>query len=65
MGPKVEAVKVACKGEMRLYGTDLFTKVTVPRSYLIFDSQLNISPISKLIGMPLHTTKYPANTASD
>ena len=62
-GPKVSGIKVACNGERRLYDTDVFSEVLIPRSHPMFESQASVAPISKLIDLPLHTVKYPANPA--
>lgn len=60
-GPKVSGIKVTCNGERRLYDTDVFSKVLVPRSHPMFESQTSVAPISKLIDLPLHTVKCPTN----
>ncbi|KAK4541839.1 hypothetical protein LTR36_007371 [Oleoguttula mirabilis] len=61
-GPKVTAVKMTCQGEHRLYGGEICQKVMVPASHPVFDSEAEISEISKRIGMPIYAAKYhPAN----
>ena len=58
-GVKVRGVKINCKGNQRTCDAEAYTAVDVPKGYPIFYEP--IAPISKLVGMPIHTRKCPAN----
>ncbi|KAJ4150218.1 hypothetical protein LMH87_010977 [Akanthomyces muscarius] len=57
----IRGVKICCYGEKRLHGSERFVSVDVPRAHPIRlnDDQGSVSPISKLLGMPLTLWKYP------
>lgn len=54
---KLRGVKIHCKGDQRTFGTDVYSAVDVPKDHSIFYGP--IAPISQLVGMPIHTRKYP------
>ena len=54
---KLRGVKIHCKGDQRTFGTDVYSAVDVPKDHPIFYDP--IAPISQLVGMPIHTRKYP------
>ncbi|GAB7335189.1 hypothetical protein MBLNU13_g07614t1 [Cladosporium sp. NU13] len=60
-GPKVKCVKVACKGEIEK-GLPSHQVVSVPRSHPIFNGGGAPSEVSKLVSMPLLTSKYPTSS---
>nr|POE85435.1 hypothetical protein CFP56_43751 [Quercus suber] len=58
---KVTACRIACLGRERDSGGDLIEVVEVPPAHYMFETEDNISPLSKLIGMPLHMIKYSSS----
>ena len=54
---KLRGVKIHCKGDQNTFGTDVYSAVDVPKDHPIFDDP--VAPISRLVGMPIHTRKYP------
>ena len=54
---KVRGVKIHCEGDQGEYGFAEFAAVDVPAGHPVFSKA--IVPISRLIGMPLHTWQYP------
>ena len=54
---KLRGVKIHCKGDQRTFGTGVYSAVDVPKDHPIFYGP--IAPISQLVGMPIHTRKYP------
>ena len=54
---KLRGVKIHCKGDQRAFGTGVYSAVDVPKDHPIFDDP--VAPISQLVGMPVHTRKYP------
>ena len=54
---KLRGVKIHCKGDQRAFGTEVYSAVDVPKDHPIFHDP--IAPISQLVGMPIHTRKYP------
>ena len=54
---KLRGVKIHCKGDQRAFGTEVYSAVDVPKDHPVFYNP--IAPISQLVGMPIHTRKYP------
>lgn len=54
---KVRGVKINCQGDQRTFGAEVYSAVDVPKDHPVFSSP--IVPISELVGMPVHTRKYP------
>ena len=54
---KCRGVKIHCTGDQETFGTGVYSAVEVPKDHLIFYGP--IAPISQLVGMPIHTRKYP------
>ncbi|KAI1780279.1 hypothetical protein F4818DRAFT_435485 [Hypoxylon cercidicola] len=54
-------VKICCYGETKLHGSDPFVLVDVPRAHptRLTYAEGDISPISKLLGMPIRLWKFP------
>ncbi|KAI2601837.1 hypothetical protein GGR54DRAFT_580565 [Hypoxylon sp. NC1633] len=57
----VRGVKISCYGEAKLHGSDPFVLVDVPRVHPARHdhSRRDVSPISRLLGMPIRLWKYP------
>ena len=55
---KFRGVKINCQGDQRTFGCEKFSAVDVPVGHPVFYGP--IAQISKLVGMPVHTWKYPA-----
>ena len=59
----VRGVRISCYGEKRLHGSEPFISVEVPSFHParlnLTVQEGNISPISKLLGVPLRLWKYP------
>jgi len=57
----IRGVKICCYGEEKLHGSEPYVSVNVSRAHStrLYYSQGTISPISKLLGMPLKLWKYP------
>ena len=60
-GKKVRGVKINCEGDQMCFGAAKFAAVDVPVGHPVFLEP--IAPISRLVGMPLHTWKCPPNRA--
>ena len=60
-GRQVRGVKINCKGDQEYFGAAGYTAVDVPAGHPIFSEP--IAPISKLVGMPLHTQQCPPDNA--
>ena len=58
-GGNVRGVKINCKGDQLKFPK--FAAVDVPAGHPVF--LYPIAPISKLVGMPLHTWQYPLDSA--
>ena len=56
---KVRGVKINCQGDQRTFGSAVFSAVDVPAGHPVFYNP--IAQISKRVGMPVHTWKYPAD----
>ena len=56
---KVRGVKINCKGDQIFCDATVFAAVDVPAAHPVFYEP--IAPISRLVGMPLHTRKCPPN----
>ena len=54
---KCRGVKIHCIGDQRTFGTGVYSAVDVPKDHPIFYGP--IAQISQLVGMPIHTRKYP------
>ena len=54
---KIRGVKINCKGDQRTFGAETYSAVDVPESHPVFYNA--IAPISALVGMSVHTSKYP------
>ena len=54
---KIRGVKISCKGDQRTFGRNIYSTVDVPKSHPVFYSP--VAPISALVGMSVHTSKYP------
>ena len=59
MWGKVRGVKINCKGDQSTSGAEVYSAVDVPRQHPVFLGP--IVPISRLVGMPIHTRRYPPN----
>ena len=60
-GKKVRGVKINCKGDQMYFGAAGFAAVDVPAGHPVFWEP--IAPISRLVGMPLHTKQCPPDKA--
>lgn len=58
-GGKVKGVKVHCDGDKKLHHRTKYLSIDVPKMHPAFREA--ISPISKLIEMPVRTRKYPVD----
>ena len=56
-GKMTRGVKINCEGDQKYCGTARFTAVDVPAGHPVFSNA--IAPISKLVGMPIHTWQCP------
>lgn len=54
---KIRGVKINCKGDQRAFGASIYSAVDVPKGHPVFNDP--IAPISRLVGMAVHTRKYP------
>ena len=61
-GKKVRGVKINCEGDQINFGAPGYAAVDVPAAHPVFSNP--VAPISKLVGMPLHTWQYPPDRAS-
>jgi len=52
-------VKLSCCGEERLHGAERFVSVDVPWFHPAWNYEGSLSPMSKLLGVPLRLWKYP------
>ncbi|KAI4860214.1 hypothetical protein F4820DRAFT_437501 [Hypoxylon rubiginosum] len=54
-------VKICCYGEIKLHGSDPLVLVDVPRAHptRLAYSEGDVSPISRLLGMPIRLWKFP------
>ncbi|KAL1970693.1 hypothetical protein VTN77DRAFT_4337 [Rasamsonia byssochlamydoides] len=62
-------VKLPCHGERKLHGADAFVSVEVPKSHPIILNatavETFISPISKMVGLPVQARKLSSNRLWD
>jgi len=58
---RLRGVKICCYGEIKLHGSEPYVSVDVPRAHptRLLYGEGAVSPISKLLGMPLKLWKYP------
>lgn len=62
LSTRIRGVKICCYGEIRHHSSEPYVSVDVPRAHptRLTYGQGAVSPISKLLGMPLKLWKYPA-----
>ena len=59
-GPReVQAVRISCKGDMKVFGSDKYLPVTISKDNPIFRGPGEISGISRRVGLPLGVLKLP------
>ncbi|KAI6795955.1 hypothetical protein KC363_g8039 [Hortaea werneckii] len=66
VGPKIQAVKVLCDGELKMGMGERFRSVKVPRCHpMVRTPDSELSQISQRIGMPLVFARYPVVENTD
>ncbi|KAI7462809.1 hypothetical protein KC357_g8393 [Hortaea werneckii] len=66
VGPKVQAVKVLCDGELKMGMGERFRSIKVPRCHpMVRTPDSELSQISQRIGMPLVFARYPVDENTD
>lgn len=67
LSTRIRGVKICCYKEIKLHSSEPYVCVDVPRAHptRLKYAKGTISPISKLLGMPLRLWKYPAMDASN